>query len=392
MSSTTPSENKPIVQYAVVTESTFLGLLWTGVAVSSCFLVFRLYVKLRSFRRLYSDDYLVFAAWIMLLAFAILWQVEVPTLYLQYAVQSGNARFTPGFINKDTELLRSIVPFTILFYSCLWAVKISLLLFFRRLGSSVRGQRIWWWSIFVITVIAWVACIGDINWRCSLGSYYWIYVTSHCNSAESVLFEFHTLVANCVVDLVTDCLILSLPLMIIWRVKIPLRKKSVLIAVFSLTVVVMVVSIVRVAVVNSPTKNPSISWLYLWSSIEMTTSIIVACLVSFRQLFITSRSGNQPGRARQDNAPSALYAFFWDVGLIIKSPFVKSSRTDSSRHSRWHLSPGRGQERPSDSSNRVPFVPLDSIHVSHNIHFTNRDFELENYSASYPMSTREENT
>ena len=139
--------------------------------------MFRLYVRLKSFRRLYSDDYLVFAAWLMLLAFAIIWQIEAPTLYLQYNVQSGLAPFTPGFINRDTELLRSIAPVSILFYSCLWAVKISLLLFFRRLGSNVKGQRIWWWSIFVVTLLAWAACIGDLNWRCSFGSYYWIYVT-----------------------------------------------------------------------------------------------------------------------------------------------------------------------------------------------------------------------
>ena len=44
-----------------------------------------------------------------------------------------------------------------------------------------------------------------------------------------------------------------------------------LMAVFSLTLVVIVVSIIRVAVVNTTTKNPSISWLYLWSSIEMAT-------------------------------------------------------------------------------------------------------------------------
>ena len=65
--------------------------------------------------------------------------------------------------------------------------------------------------------------------------------------------------------------VLSLPFMIVWRVRIPQRKKLVLIAVFSLTVVVIIISIVRVAVVNTPTKNPSVSWLYLWSSIEMTT-------------------------------------------------------------------------------------------------------------------------
>ena len=70
---------------------------------------------------------------------------------------------------------------------------------------------------------------------------------------------------------VDHSIVLSLPFMIVWHVKIPPRKKFVLLTVFSLTVVVMVVAIVRVAVVNSPTKNPSISWLYLWSSIEMTT-------------------------------------------------------------------------------------------------------------------------
>ena len=195
--------------------------------MSLCFLIFSLYVKLRSFRRLYADDYLVTTAWTMLLAFAILWQVEVPILYEQYAVQTGTAPFTPAFIKKDTQLLRSVVAFTILFYSCLWAVKISLLLFFRRLGSKVTGHKIWWWSILIITILAWAACIGDINWKCTLGSYYWIWITcesasglssfantskAHCDSAASVRFEFNTLVANCVVDLVTDCLsMLTLP-------------------------------------------------------------------------------------------------------------------------------------------------------------------------------------
>ena len=67
----------------------------------------------------------------MLLGTAVLWQVEAPTLYEQYAVESGLEPFTPGFIDRDTAFLRTIVPFTILFYSCLWTVKLSFLFFFR---------------------------------------------------------------------------------------------------------------------------------------------------------------------------------------------------------------------------------------------------------------------
>ena len=57
----------------------------------------------------------------------------------------------------------------------------------------------------------------------------------------------------------------------LWNVRIPFRQKLMLIAIFSVTVVVMVVSVVRVAVVNSNDKNADISWLYLWSGIEMAT-------------------------------------------------------------------------------------------------------------------------
>lgn len=57
----------------------------------------------------------------------------------------------------------------------------------------------------------------------------------------------------------------------LWHVRVPWRQKLVLMALFSLTVIVIIVSIIRVAVVNSKTKNADISWLYLWSGIEMAT-------------------------------------------------------------------------------------------------------------------------
>lgn len=65
--------------------------------------------------------------------------------------------------------------------------------------------------------------------------------------------------------------VLSLPIMIVWRVRLPLRKKLILMAVFSLTVIVMAVSIIRVAVAYSPNQNFHIAWLYFWSNIELTT-------------------------------------------------------------------------------------------------------------------------
>ena len=57
----------------------------------------------------------------------------------------------------------------------------------------------------------------------------------------------------------------------LWHVRIPLRQKLILIGIFSVTVVVMITAIIRVAIVNSINENADISWLYLWSNVEMAT-------------------------------------------------------------------------------------------------------------------------
>ncbi|KAI4154806.1 MAG: hypothetical protein L6R39_001345 [Caloplaca ligustica] len=161
----------------------FIGFLWAGIGVSLSFLIFRIAVKFRSFRKIYSDDYLVIAAWVLLLGSAILWQVEAPNLYDLFAVTSGQKALTSGFVAENSELLRSLTPFALLFYSCLWTVKLSFLLFFRRLGLNVRGQKIWWWCVLVVTVLTWVATIADHDYKCSLRpiEYIWREFTGTAN-------------------------------------------------------------------------------------------------------------------------------------------------------------------------------------------------------------------
>lgn len=132
--------------------------------------MFRLFVELRTFRRLHCDAYLVVLAWTMLFGSAVFWQVETPLLYELYGAEPRQRPIMPGFFDKFTGFLRTVVPFNILFVCCLWTIKISLLLFFRRLGSTIKGHRIWRWVVLVVNILAWGACIGGIYYECSLGS------------------------------------------------------------------------------------------------------------------------------------------------------------------------------------------------------------------------------
>lgn len=111
----------------------------------------------------------------MLLATAIIWQIVYPTVYLQYAIADGTAPFQPGFLAREATFLHVWVALLILFFTCLWCIKLSFLLFFRRLGHNVRGHKVWWWCVLVATIATWAACVGDVQFDCSLNSLDWIY-------------------------------------------------------------------------------------------------------------------------------------------------------------------------------------------------------------------------
>lgn len=65
-------------------------------------------------------------------------------------------------------------------------------------------------------------------------------------------------------------LVILVPVNLLWRVKISLRRKLALASLFSVTILIMVFAIVRVAVVSAYSHQPDQTWLFLWDSIEQT--------------------------------------------------------------------------------------------------------------------------
>lgn len=65
-------------------------------------------------------------------------------------------------------------------------------------------------------------------------------------------------------------IVLSIPILILWEVRLPLRKKLVLGAVFSVIVITIAVSTIRVVVNRSSDTNFEVTWLYFWSFVELS--------------------------------------------------------------------------------------------------------------------------
>ncbi|KAI4202614.1 MAG: hypothetical protein LQ348_001478 [Seirophora lacunosa] len=231
-------------------------------------------------------------------------------MYYIMGVTAGVVLPDENAANVAQSWFKSMLAVLILFYSALWSIKVSFLLFFRRLGKNVQGQKRIWWPVFGITLATYFACIGTIQYACLVSSLE--YLTAHCATPAATSFQQITLKLNCAWDVITDCLIMLVPFSMLRGVQMRWRRKAALTAIFSLVVITMVVAVLRAALVGSnQAASPDSSWLYMWSAIEASIAIIVACLASFRNLF--SRESNRP-RATPPAAPTSSNLFLRGSG------------------------------------------------------------------------------
>ena len=145
------------------------AIQWTGVVLSLSFMIFRVYGRLRLFHRLFPDDCLVVAAWLFYVAFGIIFQTQINSMWI--ALNAGSNRqeqLSPVYIERVNFFLNSQIGTTVLSFTALWLVKFSFLLFFRKLGNHVRRQRILWWAVVGLTSASYVVCISLGAFKCSI--------------------------------------------------------------------------------------------------------------------------------------------------------------------------------------------------------------------------------
>lgn len=134
----------------------------------------------------------------------ILWHTQLQAVYDSVALEHGLKAPSAFWEWETINLLRSVLTFNFLFNSCLWAVKLSFLLFFWRLGQRARGHKIWWWCVLVITGAAWLVSVGDFQYACSVNSFNWILI--NCLTLSSTAVEARDFRINTTMDLLTDVL------------------------------------------------------------------------------------------------------------------------------------------------------------------------------------------
>lgn len=181
------------------------GVIWAGTWLSFIFLGLRLVSRFRAEpRQIFVDDGLAIFAWILILVNAALWQWNASDMYYILDISSGLTGPDADFFSRLVIFARVQFAVELLFYTTLFAVKLSFLFFFRRLGERVRGHQYIWWPALVMSVVTYAVSLGDGLYTCELGSAETL--VTYCNSVSATNFTVATLKANCALDVFSDLL------------------------------------------------------------------------------------------------------------------------------------------------------------------------------------------
>ena len=90
-------------------------------------------------------------------------------------------------------------------------------------------------------------------------------------------------------DIMSDILVLSLPIILLWRVRISLRQKIGLAFSLCLSCVMIIVTIVRIAgMKQGGSGSVDIVWLVFWQQQECSIAVLMVSVSAFRSLFVQS--------------------------------------------------------------------------------------------------------
>ncbi|KAF1960847.1 hypothetical protein CC80DRAFT_590173 [Byssothecium circinans] len=258
-----------------------LAIIWLMTSAASIALCLRLYARYQRFKRLYWDDFFVILAWILLVPLAA-----------QATVSYSN----PATLDSGQGNLFLSRPVTqSLSYTALWCIKLSFLIFFRRIGACALPKlKRYFTAVLCITILAYCS-IWTINpYGC------WAkHGIARCERDHDVKV-MRPVALGIATGLVvmTDCLIIAIPFVLLSNVrKIPMKKKLLLYSLFSVEVITVIVAIVRCVIATLGMQSDAdlrVAMLLFLTHLEASIAIIVACVASLRSLFTQedqSRSG-----------------------------------------------------------------------------------------------------
>ncbi|KIN08814.1 hypothetical protein OIDMADRAFT_76981, partial [Oidiodendron maius Zn] len=234
------------------------------------------------------EDICMYGALVSFAIMCALYLATIPTFFNITAIEEGLMEPYASLESDLVVMLKEFFVVQFFYWLTLWAVKWSLLFMFKRVTDGLPLYNRLWWAMLVFSILTFIGCCISNFTSCS-SMHAW-FTAGLCETPRDSRAKTISLWYCLGVDLLTDLLIMAIPIRVLWNLRISLLEKISIGVVFVVGIITMVTAIVRSVSLESTSGGGQVSttWLMLWAAIEGAIAIIVGCLPSFA-IFIRGR-------------------------------------------------------------------------------------------------------
>ncbi|CAH0046963.1 unnamed protein product [Clonostachys solani] len=226
-------------------------------------------------------------------------------------------------------------------------VKLAILAFYWRSFSIKRSVKIIIWILvattsgwaFSLLVATFLQCIPTRAFWERFNPYNPLLPSEYHCGVDSLPF----FIGNAIPNIVTDIVMIILPIPYIWSLQLPVQQKLALGGVFVVGIFVTIVSLVRlIQVINLDLTNVDITWNFAsvgtWTIVEGNVAILCACLPFLKPIInkitygrfgsTADKSVNTKGSSKPEQRRQASGAWGIDKNYGGSTTYVRSNKTD----------------------------------------------------------------
>ncbi|KAF9889853.1 hypothetical protein FE257_006943 [Aspergillus nanangensis] len=259
-----------------------LGVIAAFPALGGIAVLLRLWSRYLSRSALGSDDYFICAGFTLAIGMTVTSWYYVKANYVGYHLKD---------IPLDYDVKQGLIwdfANQLLYNPSLTMVKISILLFLRRLESKSRLVNTLIWGTMGVTVGLFLAVLFVDLFQCSPVAY----VYDKSIPGGSCIHQGAFYVATAALNLFTDLLVISIPIIITWSLHMPLRRKLAVCLILCLGGVATAIGVWRIVILaqaffpdpNHPNPDPTYSVGFSSSAIEVNVAVMTACAPSLKAI------------------------------------------------------------------------------------------------------------
>ncbi|KAL9030054.1 MAG: hypothetical protein Q9196_001790 [Gyalolechia fulgens] len=304
-----------------IAEGAFKGACGALFALSMIAAAARTLIRLRPVPRLALDDgLLLFACFCLVASTGLLFEL-IPKAYLSQRLNSGQLVSLPfpiASLPGETVLTTKILhAYTVLSWVVIYAAKFCFLTFFRALIDRVRRMIIYWKIVIVITFLLGALSMCETFIACPHLD------ESSASCLQDSGFQ-RTLVVGVVakcLDILTDVLLISIPISLLWNVRIKTRQKLGIGAFLCLSIVMIIIAIIKASGIRTSVDSFDLVWEVFWQQMEACAAVLMVSLTAFRSVFLSNKQ-----RVDQRASPSNF------LHRLLAVLFTKKSSGEDAKH------------------------------------------------------------